>query len=757
MMYHEQDERLNHCFCHAKARDVRRFYGFATKLIGLITMCFLLSLMVSCDEIKTEDLITHTIVFDFNHLGSTDVTYNLSPNEKIIDYAPIIDRQGYIFVGWFDNIDGEGMVYNMNKTLDEDLILYAKWTIIDYVVTYHIDDEVQSVIGNITETYASLMSEPVDNLGRVFAGWYDNPFFEGNPINASAHINQNCHLFAKWENALNKLIYYSNIPGEEPVALDISTETNITQLLPELERYGYIFEGWYSDSSLKNLVDTDAIKDTERTLYAGWVDINTTYFVSTNGNDQHNGSAEKPLKSFIKAIELMTPGDTMMVYAGTYQEQLIIDKSGTEDAWLTFMAMPNEEVIIDGTGIDTEPGGGLWYGMIVAVGYNHIIIEGFTVINSTASAIFVGDNHHVNIRNNHTINSQNPGIFAWNANDLIIEGNEVEYACMHPESGLEDISLRNNKRVIIRHNYVHHSDNIGIDTAGGVQHAVVHNNLVEYTGLGIYVDAWDGELFDIQIYDNVSRYNEIGLCVNVENNGSVNNVKVFDNLIYGNRDDGMVIGWGGIGHKLTISQVSYFGNKVYDNLGDGIVIYAIGNAIIDHIYIYNNFVYDNMGCGITMSGLVADVFYQVNHVWIVHNTIHDNGSEHMWFAGGIGIGNQENAMGIMTNIYVLNNIVSANHTFSIAVWPYGKQPDDIMISHNLIDQYRGALNYGETKGLQYIEADPQFTSLTNRDFHLTSLSPAIDAAYDIEMIDVDYDNDPRSAETKDVGADEFVN
>ena len=161
-----------------------------------------------------------------------------------------------------------------------------------------------------------------------------------------------------------------------------------------------------------------------------------------------------------------------------------------------------KKVILDGTGIVTSPDNGLWYGMVRITDVSYIIIDGFEVINATSSAIFAADSHHINIINNHTINSQNPGIFAWYTDDLLINGNEVESACMHPDSGLEDISLRFNKRVIVSNNHVHHSDNIAIDAAGGVEDALIYDNLVEYTGLGLCVDSWDGDLSNVQIYNN---------------------------------------------------------------------------------------------------------------------------------------------------------------------------------------------------------------------------------------------------------------
>lgn len=109
----------------------------------------------------------------------------------------------------------------------------------------------------------------------------------------------------------------------------------------------------------------------------------------------------------------------------------------------------------------------------------------------------------------------------------------------------------------------------------------------------------------------------------------------------------------------------------------------------------------------------------------------------------------------MHNIYVQNNIVSNNFTFSVAVWPWGKQPDSITISHNMIHGYRNAANFGETKEVDFIESDQMFTDLTNHDLHLLPSSPANHIGFITDMIVNDYEFNPRTDGFPDIGADEY--
>ena len=60
----------------------------------------------------------------------------------------------------------------------------------------------------------------------------------------------------------------------------------------------------------------------------------SVYYVSPTGNDANPGTATAPFRTFAKANSVLTAGSTLNIYAGTYNEQLIISKSGTGSAWI---------------------------------------------------------------------------------------------------------------------------------------------------------------------------------------------------------------------------------------------------------------------------------------------------------------------------------------------------------------------------------------------------------------------------------------
>ena len=72
----------------------------------------------------------------------------------------------------------------------------------------------------------------------------------------------------------------------------------------------------------------------------------SVYYVSSTGNDANPGTSSAPFKTFAKANSVLTAGSTLNIYAGTYNEQLKISKSGTSSAWITLKPL-NGTVVID--------------------------------------------------------------------------------------------------------------------------------------------------------------------------------------------------------------------------------------------------------------------------------------------------------------------------------------------------------------------------------------------------------------------------
>ncbi|MHB0755887.1 T9SS type A sorting domain-containing protein [Polaribacter sp. M15] len=74
-----------------------------------------------------------------------------------------------------------------------------------------------------------------------------------------------------------------------------------------------------------------------------------TIYVAINGNDANNGSINSPYKTFNKAVSVMVAGDICIIREGVYEQQLMINRSGNANNYITFKAADGENVEIKAT------------------------------------------------------------------------------------------------------------------------------------------------------------------------------------------------------------------------------------------------------------------------------------------------------------------------------------------------------------------------------------------------------------------------
>lgn len=73
------------------------------------------------------------------------------------------------------------------------------------------------------------------------------------------------------------------------------------------------------------------------------------YFVDGGGgNDQNDGSRDKPWKTINRALTSIHAGDTLYLRGGTYYEQVALRLIGKKDAPITLRCFPGEQAVIDG-------------------------------------------------------------------------------------------------------------------------------------------------------------------------------------------------------------------------------------------------------------------------------------------------------------------------------------------------------------------------------------------------------------------------
>jgi len=115
-----------------------------------------------------------------------------------------------------------------------------------------------------------------------------------------------------------------------------------------------------------------------------------TYYVSPSGSDSSPGTEAQPWQTIQKAEDTLVAGDTVYIRAGTYNERVVPQNSGSAGNYITYSAYPGETVIIDGTGI-TEGNDG------VVVSQSYIKLEGLEVRNWNETGIWMENAGYIEI------------------------------------------------------------------------------------------------------------------------------------------------------------------------------------------------------------------------------------------------------------------------------------------------------------------------------------------------------------------------
>jgi hypothetical protein len=451
-----------------------------------------------------------------------------------------------------------------------------------------------------------------------------------------------------------------------------------------------------------------------------------SYFVSVDGDDVNPGTDPAHAWRHIqKAFDAATPGSTVTVLPGRYNEKLVLNVSGNAtDGFITFQAQG--KVVISGKKL---PGADV----ISINNRSYVKIVGFDIrdnrnVNNGSGIRLSEANSFIEIRNNRitkitgrsamgiTVYGTNP---AAGISNLVIDGNEV-FKCQPFPS--EAVVLNGNVHdFTVTNNYVHHVNNIAMDFIGGegrspnpatdfARNGVVSGNRITRASArgggrdvaGIYVDGAE----NIVVERNLLWRNDVGIEVNaIQPSRVARGVVVRDNVVANNNFVGLSVG----GSDLATGSVQ--------------------------------------GCSVT------------------HNTLYSNDTRRT----GNGELRVQNALG---NVFRNNLVSSQPGTLLVNVQRVAGNND---YDHNLyftpgranggrfawrgrhvngLDAFKVA-SLAETNSLF---ADPLLANSRQLDFHLTGDSPAIDTGDPLFVPapnELDVDGEARVAGGRvDIGADE---
>lgn len=228
-----------------------------TKRIGTIILTSLLGLtLVGCQEEET-----HYISFYADGV----LVEKVDVNEFSEAPTTVPEREGYNFVGWYVYEDGSKETFD-ETTLDKtkDTLVYADYSN-QITVNYYLDGVLYETQDLEYGDYLFFMEDPVEE-GYSFSGWY-----------LDSNLTDKAYEEVKLTSDTNLYAQMVDLNQEFTVTLHYDDEVKevetVDQMLVVEEPYkeGYVFTGWYLDSSYEELFDVETKVLVDLELYGQFV------------------------------------------------------------------------------------------------------------------------------------------------------------------------------------------------------------------------------------------------------------------------------------------------------------------------------------------------------------------------------------------------------------------------------------------------------------------------------------------------------
>ncbi len=237
---------------------------------------------------------TYTITFNKQSgTGGTDTIEAVYDSAMPAAAAPT--RTGYMFTGYYDAISGGTKYYNAEMTTTrnwnkaENAVLYARWTPIEYTITYNTDG------GTLSGTYQTTYTVETETItlpvpakeSCIFLGWYTNADLTGDEVKSITNGSiENKEYWVKWVSSYT-IVYKANGGSGTMTNQIAGLGIPITLNSNTFTKSEYVFNGW-AETEIGNPIYPNkgsftASVSNAKTLYAKWIPL--TMFTCTTSGD----------------------------------------------------------------------------------------------------------------------------------------------------------------------------------------------------------------------------------------------------------------------------------------------------------------------------------------------------------------------------------------------------------------------------------------------------------------------------------------
>ncbi|WP_186375594.1 InlB B-repeat-containing protein [Paenibacillus xylanexedens] len=274
--------------------------------------------VVSPTTLYAKWMSSYTISFDSNE-GSMVPDQTVYGGEKAT--APKSPtREGYVFAGWFSDT-GLTKGYNFTTEIVKgNITLYAKWTIAqknEYTVRFYETSAALLQQQRVKEGGVAESFEPEPREGYTFLYWRDKDT-PSKAFDFTTPITRNHDLYTAWQTNKYEVIFMSDGTKVSSQSVNYKESAKVPSMPT---REGYVFKGWYTDTTLTNAYNFGSQVVSPITLYAKWAPMFTVSFDSKGGSAVNTQTMEYNAKATAPA----SPTRTGYVFGGWYSNEDLTD------------------------------------------------------------------------------------------------------------------------------------------------------------------------------------------------------------------------------------------------------------------------------------------------------------------------------------------------------------------------------------------------------------------------------------------------
>jgi len=261
--------------------------------------------------------------------------------------------------------------------------------------------------------------------------------------------------------------------------------------------WSYTFDLFEGNNSI-SITSRDAAGNESSAIIATIEYDPNIYVDVANISGIEDGTKTHPFNTITEGIEAVTSGKSVVVAAGTYNEQLIINKS------IALQGASQDNTFIIGSGLT---------GNLITIEADCVTITGFTIdgASSTAKGIYFNSYSSININNNIIQNNISYGINYSNSSPTI-ENNNIKnnnYSGIDAGTGGTGI-IRDNSLIFNQY---------GIRACGNSSPEIIQNNISNNSHTGIYCRESAAPIIS---YNTISSNSGYGILIDNILGNSVN-------------------------------------------------------------------------------------------------------------------------------------------------------------------------------------------------------------------------------------------